>query len=473
MGAVESELENEYYEEGLANVNPSTVEFEYWVSIHNVFKEVYEIPQLLQDLPKSLASEALELPVGRPLEFEQCQVLQRLDLAVQTVVKAENFGVNCTKFSLQVLTNAHQAASFRISHEKSNASALKKLGNYASGLLTSKCEAEEFPFEFMKYKACILEVVRYMHFMLDFDAYVQDETSYLLMLQTFQKLFTKEMAASLEKHAIKLATGPVELSRAVAFLSGTAPLAKQFFSQAGYNGAPQLATFARSLGRIVIACCMTLHKNLLLDVDDTTLLLKAVTEGIILLDHFEPLGCFSEKVVQKLPSLVAVQTVALFANSSSNPEVQSISVALLCTMKTSCKMPKDTHPVIRGLFERVTVRARPADEFPPARPAADPQEQEAEPELAPETDTRMVEEQKKEETVPSEIKKAEPEEKKQLVEKKEEAKKSESEEKRVEENKESSLASSCSPATKPESPKAEEKKGLGDKQEPLLNVEHA
>ena len=354
MGAIESDLEYQYYAEPLSNINPSTIEFEYWVSIHNVFKEIYSLPVLFQEISPELASEALTLSAEKHLDSTQSEAWNKLRNAARIFAKAENYANNCSKFSLQVLNNAYQAAFFKETHEKATASAFAKLGNYASELFTAKCEAEKFPFDFEKYKASILEVIRFFHFMYDFDEHIMNEPSYLLILESLSKILTF-MSSDKPASGPDSAIDPASLSRSMTFLKSTAPLTQLFVKLATSHGAQQLILYERAISRVVIISCMTLHKNLALDIEDTSMLLKAVTQSMILLEAIEPLGCFSGKVAQKVPSELSIQTLGIYANQEASA-LQDLALRLLLALKTRCKLPKDAPMIVAAVFERIIVK---------------------------------------------------------------------------------------------------------------------
>jgi len=355
MGAVESDVENQYYEEHLLNINPSTIEFEYWVSIHNIFAEIYTLPAIFQQISPDLASDALTIPIGKSIELSQCEIILKLDKAAQAFIQAENFATNCSKFSLQIMNNAYQAAYFKQNHEKSHETAFMKIGNFATNLfMTTKYDIDKFPFDFEKYKASVLEVIRFLHFIYDFDEHIQNETSYLLILERFEKLMTPNLFESLNSNKQKILSDATSLSRSINFLKLTAPLTHLFVKMASEQGAHQLILYENCISRIVIVCCMTLHKNLTLDIEDTTMLLKAITQGLIILEQIEPLGVFSPQVEQKIPSLVGIQTIGLYINQESgNAELHNQALKLLLSLKTRCKIPKDASEVIQAIFERI------------------------------------------------------------------------------------------------------------------------
>ena len=100
-----------------------------------------------------------------------------------------------------------------------------------------------------------------------------------------------------------------------------------------------------------------------LEVDDTVLLMKAVVEGMIVVDQLESFGCFSGKVTQRVPSLLVVQTIGLYI-THSNPELQELALVLLYQLKVKCKKPKDMPEVIQQILASVILETSPSKIHP-------------------------------------------------------------------------------------------------------------
>eukprot|EP00831_Metopus_contortus_P046817 TRINITY_DN37659_c0_g1_i1.p1 TRINITY_DN37659_c0_g1~~TRINITY_DN37659_c0_g1_i1.p1 ORF type:complete len:325 (-),score=53.65 TRINITY_DN37659_c0_g1_i1:16-990(-) len=230
---------------------------------------------------------------------------------------------------------------------------------YATSFFESKVEAEEFPFDFERYQACLMEAARFLHFVFDFDTHVQKETHYLLILQSYQKHLGPVIEKYAEKKKVTLKSNLDTVNRSINFLQGVWPLSKMVVREMS-NSSDSKQILLRSLGRLLISCCMTLHKNVNLDVDDTILFMKAAAEGMVILDQLEPQGCFSEKALPWIPSLLVVQTIGLYINHS-NPELQELALVLLYQLKVKSKSPKDMPEVIKEILGSVVLEKAPSE----------------------------------------------------------------------------------------------------------------
>lgn len=261
MGA---EQEHEYYDESsLSNVNPSTLEFEYWVSIHSTFRELYELGSHLRQSP------------------------------TDSLAKAQTLSINCTKISLQVLANAYQAAFFNGTQDRTHASTI---GRLTDSLFATQCEASRFPFDFARYKASVLEVATYLQFAFEHEEILQ--------------------------------------------------IAKEFSVQA--RRGEQIRLYECALGKVVIILCNTAQKNAVLPTEDIAMMMKAAAEAMIILDAIEPLGCLSGEGTKKLPTILALETIARYLE---NAALKDLARSLLKSVKTRCKASQDS-PVER-IFAKI------------------------------------------------------------------------------------------------------------------------
>jgi len=345
MGAVESKLEHKYYTDSLSNINPSSYEFDYWIGAHKVFKSIYTVPSLFQGIDTKLASEALS--IGTNVDSSQFELVDKLDQAAQIILKAKNYANDCSALALEILFKAHEVPDLEERKANSESSRLVKLGNYAKGFFVNKCEPDAFAFEFDDFQACLLEVIRFFHFIYDFDEHIQEESSYLLILESLKKVIGLQNV-----ELPKIRTTPEELNVLISFLKSLSPMTRLLIRMIISKEKDYIELSKKVIARVVIICSMSLHKNLNLIVEDITILLKAITEGMLILESIEPLGCLSIEVAKKIPSELAVQTLGLYANNMDEEELQSLALRLLLALKARCKAPKQVPEVVRGILDK-------------------------------------------------------------------------------------------------------------------------
>ena len=183
------------------------------------------------------------------------ELLNKFDNAALIILKIQNMATNCCKSSLQILDKAYHIADMRITQEKNNTSNFIKFTNYTKSFFSANCEIDAFPFEFDDFQACILEVIRFLHFIYDFDEHIRGENSYLNIIESLKKIMESKV---IELEKLKITTE--DMRTTIIFLKSVFPMTQLFAKLIIINGEEYIDLHKKTLSRVIIICCMTLHK---------------------------------------------------------------------------------------------------------------------------------------------------------------------------------------------------------------------
>ena len=313
MGAIESPLESEYFEESLATMDPSQMEFDFWINLHQSLKNSENISSCFTNYQKE--TENIKLLSSESYSNQnKMELIKRLDNTTLNLVKLLEFCRLGIGLSMEVFNKCFQEAYFDKLAEESSMSKISQLFKSAEKIFTEKMEIEKFQFDFKNFKASLYEVLKYLVFQHDCDDFFLTNSELINDFYFFKRIFL-DIPGNLRA---SLKTKIDDMNAISDFLSKDKPAACLFCREILICGSSQISIILGSLSRLIIICSNTLLKNNEIEKSECVFLMKCIVSCLIIHDELSINGVFDELNKDKVPFLMAVQVLGKFASSEGH-----------------------------------------------------------------------------------------------------------------------------------------------------------
>ena len=348
-----SYLEDEYFHGGLSEISSNVDELELYTKIEDPFKHLSDTiivigsqsPQFDEMEDKSTFEN---VPYAQDPSLKK-QLIE-LDSKVVQLESAVSLAILCSDYVLQIMENSHQSGYFKKQLIKGTESKMKAFQHAVQDILIQKPEAEDFPFDFWGYTACILCAAKFLAFLYDMDTIIDQKDHLINDFMHFKRHFY----GLPEDIRVNLQSSIDSVNMISEFLSRDLPFISYFSRRIYYHARSHI--LQNCLGRFLLIHAYSLTNNTFLSELERIMLFKAMGSGLLVAEIGTPQGAFREPNLHNLPFLFCIQTLNSAANAHNDKgkeREENNAFDILVTLQKKSIINEQTHPMVLGVFSSV------------------------------------------------------------------------------------------------------------------------
>ena len=346
MGATESHLEREYLDQEFTEVNPSPIEFDLWSNLHNQLAEIEKFHSQFNSY-SPLVEEKFNMNPNFDKQ-ESINFLIQLGERSSSILKLCQFVSKISYLCYEVLHKSYDSAIIDLKFKGRNFS-FEKFFDKIPEMLVAKTKEEQFPFDFYNFKASIIEILKFLVFIHDFDSLFSETPEIMNDLMTFMKLYELAPQSLQSKFSININ----DFREAKEIITRESPFVRLMSKQMVKGGFSETEILRQSLERLIIIYSNTLLKISNLSIQESTFLIKALSTSIKVIDEIEYKGVFADDNRNKSAYLMAIQVLAKC--SATNDDSSDAALKEILSLKMNTKREHKICDLVQTIFDSVAV----------------------------------------------------------------------------------------------------------------------